>query len=269
MDLVGQTPPNVPSTSSSASSPALLSGENAAPSNQPESPLAFPPSSTFSRRAAPARSESNAPDAANTPSLKFTFEAPEHTPTFEAALPTALPYPLTPRRPPMPSATMSPPEGLPISSPGAGPSSAAFKAPNGSAPESPSLATYTAPEELEAGSSSGIEYFDRPLVEDDDTEDDDEEDDDMDMEAEHDHYFREPTEEEEEADEGEMNTESEDEDDEVPELVRELEEEQGDEGEEEVNGHAGLQQDIVQLPDPNDDMEANLDDDMDGALEGE
>jgi len=185
----------------------------------------------------------------------------------------------------MPSATVSPPEGLPLASPGAGPSTAAFKLLNGSAPASPSLATYSAPEELEGGSTTkNIDYFDQPVLveeEEDDDDDDDDEDDEGEeagMEEQMRQYFRDRTDAEAMVGE-EAHTESEDDEDEeeLPELelIRDEDDEDDERelgpGPEEVerrgNGHANPQQDIAQMPDLNEDLEGNLDDDMDGILE--
>ena len=152
-------------------------------------------------------------------------------------------------------------------------------------PASPSLATYSAPEELESGSATKetFEYFDQPIDDDDDDDgdDDDEADDDEaeDMKDEHRQYFREPT--DDEIDGGSENdgdaeqevfSESDDDDEDMPELIRDEDEEQDDDRNDEDarvgNGHVNAQQDPAQAPDPNEEMEANLDDDMEGAMEG-
>jgi hypothetical protein len=168
----------------------------------------------------------------------------------------------------MPSATVSPIEDAATSSPGAGSSSGGLKGLVASEPASPSLATYSAPEELESGGSTkkSSEYFDQPVI--DDAEED--------LHEEFQHYFKDddadnpPSENDGYAGQ-EPYSESE-EDDDIQELNRDEDEDHDDDrGVEDLrvgNGHADPQQDPAQAPDPNDDMEANLDDDMEGAMEG-
>ena len=139
---------------------------------RPPSPISIPPTSTFGRRAVPNDAAPHRPSSLpSTPKFKFGSPGsqsqesffPSTTPT--STLPTTgppLPYPLVPRRPPMPSATIPSPQAIALSSPGAGPSSG--KRWTGSAPASPSLASYIAPEELEATSTRLYQdYFDLPV----------------------------------------------------------------------------------------------------------
>ena len=126
----------------------------------PSSPISIPPTSTFGRRAIPNDTVPLRPSSLpSTPKSQFGSPGsqsqesffPSTTPT--STLPTTgppLPYPLIPRRPPMPSAIPSP-QAIALSSPGAGPSSG--KKRSGSAPPSPSLTSYIAPEELEVTST--------------------------------------------------------------------------------------------------------------------
>ncbi|EPQ56749.1 hypothetical protein GLOTRDRAFT_115872 [Gloeophyllum trabeum ATCC 11539] len=114
---------------------------------------------------------------------------------FASSPATPLPYPLTsspgagpstPRRPPLPSVTLSPANG--------GRASPRLVPPSQKATPltSPSLATYRAPEEFEQGSSQLIGgYFDPQMLEPEKTLDEDE----IVTEEEHEHYFRLPEEE--------------------------------------------------------------------------
>ena len=139
---------------------------------RPSSPVSIPPTSTFGRRTTP--NDTIPPRSSSLPSTpKHKFNSPgsqsqesffpSTTPT--STLPTTnppLPYPLIPRRPPMPSTTIPSPQAIALSSPGAGPSSG--KRWLGSAPASPGLASYLAPEELEISSTKLYQgYFDLPV----------------------------------------------------------------------------------------------------------
>ena len=138
----------------------------------PPSPISIPPTSTFGRRAIP--NDTVLPRPLSLPSTpKYQAGSPGSrsqesffpSTTPSSTLPTTgppLPYPLIPRRPPMPSATIPSPQAIALSSPGAGPSSG--KRWLGSAPESPGLASYIAPEELEDTSRRMYQdYFDLPV----------------------------------------------------------------------------------------------------------
>jgi E3 ubiquitin-protein ligase MARCH6 len=139
--------------------------------NPPPSPMSIHPTSTFSRRAIPNDTVPPRPSSLpSTPKYRVGSPGSQSQESFfpsttpSSNLPTTsppLPYPLIPRRPPMPSATIPSPQAIALSSPGAGPSSG--KRWLGSAPESPSLASYIAPEELEISSSKLYrDYFDLP-----------------------------------------------------------------------------------------------------------
>lgn len=164
----------LPVESRTWSEPSSVSSQDALPtdSSLPPSPTSIPPTSSFTRRTAPG--EIVLPRPSSLPSTpKYQAGSPgsrsqesffpSTTPTSN--LPTTgppLPYPLVPRRPPMPSASIPSPQAIALSSPGAGPSSG--KRWLGSAPASPSLASYTAPEELEATSTRLYrDYFDLPV----------------------------------------------------------------------------------------------------------
>lgn len=135
--------------------------------NLPPSPISIPPTSTFSRRAVP--NDTVLPRPLSLPSTpnyqdgspgSWSQESFFPSTTPSSTLPATgppLPYPLIPRRPPLPSATIPSPQAVALSSPGAGPSSG--KRWLGSTPASPSLTSYIAPEELEATSN----YFDLPV----------------------------------------------------------------------------------------------------------
>lgn len=138
----------------------------------PRSPTSIPPTSTFGRRAVP--NDIVLPRPLSLPSTpKYQAGSPGSrsqesffpSTTPPSTLPTPgppLPYPLIPRRPPMPSATIPSPQAIALSSPGAGPSSG--KRWLGNAPLSPGLASYIAPEELEVASTKMYQdYFDLPL----------------------------------------------------------------------------------------------------------
>lgn len=140
--------------------------------NLPSSPVSIPPTSTLSRRTVP--NETVLPRPLSLPSTpKYQADSPGSrsqesffpSTTPSSTLPTKgppLPFPLIPRRPPMPSATIPSPQAIALSSPGAGPSSG--KRWFGSAPESPGLASYIAPEELEVTSTKLYQdYFDLPV----------------------------------------------------------------------------------------------------------
>ena len=139
---------------------------------QTSSPISIPPTSTFSRRTNPKDAAPLRPSSLpSTPKYKFNSPGSQSQESFfpsttpSSALPTTsppLPYPLIPRRPPMPSATIPSPQAIALSSPGAGPSSG--KRWLGSAPASPSLTSYFAPEELEVSSTKLYQdYFNLPL----------------------------------------------------------------------------------------------------------
>ena len=164
----------LPSESRTWNELSSMSSQNPPPpdSNLPPSPISIPPTSTFSRRTAP--NDAVPPRPSSLPSTpKYQAGSPGSrsqesffpSTTPPSNLPTTgppLPYPLIPRRPPMPSATIPSPQAIALSSPGAGPSSGKRWA--GSAPESPSLASYLAPEELGVTSTKMYQdYFDLPL----------------------------------------------------------------------------------------------------------
>lgn len=140
--------------------------------NIPSSPVSIPSTSTLSRRAVPNEIILSRPSSLpSTPkyqpgspgsrSQESFFPSTTPSSTLPATGPP-LPYPLVPRRPPMPSTTIPSPRTIALSSPGAGPSSG--KRWSGSAPASPSLASYIAPEELEATSTKLYQdYFDLPV----------------------------------------------------------------------------------------------------------
>jgi len=139
---------------------------------RPSSPISIPPTSTFGRRAVPNDTVSFRPSSLpSTPKLNLGSPGSQSQESFfpsttpSSTLPTTgppLPYPLIPRRPPMPSATLPSPQAIALSSPGAGPSSS--KRRSGSAPASPSLTSYIAPEELGAASTRTFQdYFGLPV----------------------------------------------------------------------------------------------------------
>jgi len=141
------------------------------PSVRSSSPISIPPTSTFGRRAIPNDTVPFRPSSLpSTPKLNLGSPGSQSQESFfpsttpSSTLPTTgppLPYPLIPRRPPMPSSTMPSPQAIALSSPGAGPSSG--KRMSGSAPASPSLTSYIAPEELEATPTRVFQdYFAQP-----------------------------------------------------------------------------------------------------------
>ncbi|KDQ50759.1 hypothetical protein JAAARDRAFT_81797 [Jaapia argillacea MUCL 33604] len=242
------------------------------------------------------------------PSL-FSFAPSDpsvHERTFSSKPPTPLPFPLspslpdniasagpsTPRRPPLPSVT------LPATSAGSSPL-ALHLSPSGSvAPSSskavsplasPNLATYQAPEELEAGPSNlnSVDYFGEDIRQ-------------PDMEEEHRHYFRDPEEEEEEEEDAEddgnvlgeypyptspaSGLESDDEDELDVEAMRmemmevEILENDDDHEGREIDGNrlAPIRDEVAPVvppqdqpggPEANEEADADVQDDMDGAME--
>ena len=139
---------------------------------RPSSPISIPPTSTFGRRTIPNDVVPLRPSSLpSTPKFKFGSPGSQSQESFfpsttpSSTLPTtgsSLPFPLIPRRPPMPSTTIPSPQAIALSSPGAGPSSG--KRRSGSTPSSPSLASYIAPEELEVTSTKLYQdYFDLPV----------------------------------------------------------------------------------------------------------
>ena len=138
----------------------------------PPSPISIPPASTFSRRPTP--NDTTPPRPSSLPSTpKYKFDSPgsqsqesffpsTNPPSTRPTTTPPLPYPLFPRRPSMPSTTIPSPQAIALSSPGAGPSNGKRRL--GSAPASPSLASYIAPEELEVSSTKLYrDYFDLPV----------------------------------------------------------------------------------------------------------
>ena len=129
--------------------------------NLPPSPISILPKSTFRRRTVPNDTFLSRPlSLPSTPKYQAGSPGSQSQESFfptttpSSTLPATgppLPYPLIPRRPPMPSATVPSPQAISLSSPGAGPSSG--KGWLSSAPASPSLTSYIAPEELEATST--------------------------------------------------------------------------------------------------------------------
>jgi len=126
----------------------------------------------FGRRAVPNDTvPSRSSSLPSTPKLKpgspgsqsQVFFFPSTAPS--STLPTPgppLPYSLIPRRTLMPSPTIPSPQAIALSLPGAGPSSG--KRWLGSAPVSPSLASYITPEELEVTSTKMYrDYFSLPV----------------------------------------------------------------------------------------------------------
>ncbi|OBZ73915.1 ERAD-associated E3 ubiquitin-protein ligase doa10 [Grifola frondosa] len=185
--------------------------------------------------------------------------------------------PGSPRRPPLPIVTL-PPSPFVF---GAGPSASASRSHGHTPLASPSLATYRAPEELEAGPSNLSGYFDDdgPTVVELNRDE---------VEAEHRVYFREGEVEYEDEDDVDM-ADAEDEDD--AEGVRWTDEDYQDEDEGEGDGEPlafqlaedgragdpvapGLVQQRAEIQvvqgqpvDAGEDLDANIEDDVDGALE--